>query len=204
MTKNQIIEELYRSKEFNDCIGKMDPPDLRDDLKSEVMLILLEKGDDEIMDLYELGKLRFYTVRIILNLIQSNTSPFYKKFRLTNISAFEDYPDNGVVQFEMLDKVGAHGKLTKEATTYINVSFCNSELHQRLLKEMQEDKAIEFINAMPDGQYDKEIVKLYLKLGNYRAIEKETSVNGVPGIPWESCYCTVQKVIKQIREHVNS
>jgi hypothetical protein len=40
------------------------------------------------------------------------------------------------------------------------------------------------------------MVKLYLKLGNYRAIEDETN------IPWESCYSTIRKVIKKVRDHV--
>ena len=80
-TKNQIIEELYRSKEFNDCIGKMEPEHLRDDLKAEVALILLETPDTKIAGLSEQGNLKFYAVRIILNLIQSKTSTFFKKYR---------------------------------------------------------------------------------------------------------------------------
>lgn len=82
MTKNDIIAELYRSREFNDCIGKMEPEHLRDDLKAEVTLILLETNDEKIMSLAEQkDALKFYTVRIILNLIKSKTSNFYKTYR---------------------------------------------------------------------------------------------------------------------------
>jgi hypothetical protein len=81
-TKNQIIAELYESREFNDCIGKMEPEHLRDDLRAEVMLILLETDERKLLDIHANGGLKFYTVRIILNLIQSKTSSFYKKYRL--------------------------------------------------------------------------------------------------------------------------
>lgn len=82
-TKNEIVGELFTSKEFNDCIAKMEPDHLRDDLKAEVALILLETPDDKIVAIYSSGPmaLKYYTVRIILNLIQSKRSAFYKKYR---------------------------------------------------------------------------------------------------------------------------
>lgn len=80
-TKNEIITALYESREFNECIGKMEPDHLQDDLRSEVMLILLETPEEKIKQLHERNELKFYTVRVILNLIQSKSSPFYKKFR---------------------------------------------------------------------------------------------------------------------------
>jgi hypothetical protein len=80
--KNEIVAELFTSKDFNDCIGKMEPEHLRDDLRAEVALILLETDERKLIDIYMGGGLRYYTVRIILNLIQSKTSSFYKKYRL--------------------------------------------------------------------------------------------------------------------------
>lgn len=44
--------------------------------------------------------------------------------------------------------------------------------------------------------YDKQILQLYIKLGTYRAVAKETH------IPFPSIYKTVQKAIKQIKEKV--
>lgn len=89
MTRNEIITELFTSKDFNNCIKKMKPVNLQDELKAEVALILCEKPEDKIVELYCSGMLKFYTVRIILNLIQSNTSPFYKKFRVSNVELSE-------------------------------------------------------------------------------------------------------------------
>src|SRR5690349_1529136 len=89
MTRNQIIADLFTSKDFNACIKKMKPQSLQDELKAEVALILCEKPDEVIIELWELGKLRFYTVRIILNLMQSSSSQFYKKFRVSNVELSE-------------------------------------------------------------------------------------------------------------------
>lgn len=89
MTKNEIIAELFTSKDFNACIRKMEPKNLQDELKSEVALILCEKPEEKILELYNSGGLKFFTVRIILNLIKSNSSPFYKKFRANFIELSE-------------------------------------------------------------------------------------------------------------------
>lgn len=171
LTKNEIISDLFKSKDFNSCIAKMKPTHLQDDLKSEVILILCESSDDKIQGLHASGGLKFYTVRIILNLIQSNTSPFYKKFR------------SGHEELQQIE--------TASNQEYAGQVFSLSE---RADKEKSEDLALLEIENL--YWYDKEIVKLYVKLGNYRAIEAET------GIPFESVYKTVIRSCKQIRNKI--
>lgn len=168
--KNKIVAELFESKEFNDCINKMEPEHLRDDLKAEVMLILLETDDEKLKGLHKKNELKFYTVRIILNLIQSKTSPFYKKYRMST-SVFSEPCSPCVV--ETIEPEG---------------------FDDRLKRELRNERAIQIIDTL--YWYDKTIVNLYLELGSYRAIEKDT------GIPWESCYSTIRKVIKQIRNEL--
>jgi hypothetical protein len=60
----------------------MEPDHLRDDLRAEVALILLETEEGKLIEIYEARALKFYTVRIIMNLIQSKTSKFYKTYRM--------------------------------------------------------------------------------------------------------------------------
>jgi hypothetical protein len=60
----------------------MEPDHLRDDLRAEVALILLETDEKKLQEIHQGGGLRYYTVRIIMNLIQSKTSPFYKTYRM--------------------------------------------------------------------------------------------------------------------------
>lgn len=191
MSRNEIIADLYNSREFKETILKMNPAHLQDDLKSEVMLILCEKEENEIISIYESGGLKYYTVRIILNLIQSSTSPFYKKFRQQSydLSILRDQTSYDVAS-ELSDSTDVNNiELSKFALRYMSSQEEDAESIN--YKQTIECLALNEIDNL--YWYDKEIIKLYLKLGNYRAVEAET------GIPWESIYKTVQKACKKIK-----
>lgn len=161
--RNKIISELYLSKEFNDCINKMDPPWLRDDLRQEVSVILLTKPPEVICGLSERNELRWFVVRIMLNMVRSSSSQWTKTYR-------RHYTD-------------------------VIPEVVNKELNGRVARECQEQAVLRFINTELYW-YDKEIIQMYMKLGSYRDIEKET------GIPWESAYGTVRRIQKRIKEEV--
>lgn len=163
-TKNEIIEELYRSKDFNDCISKMEPEHLQDDLKAEVVLILLETEEQRLIAIHEAGALKYYTVRVIINLIQSKTSRFYKLYR------------------QQLNEINDR------------FAYEETDIEERATREEVEERAMKEIDNL--YWYNAGIVKLYLKLGTYRAIQEDT------GIPFPSVYKTVQKSFKEIREKV--
>jgi hypothetical protein len=94
-TKNQYIAELYTSKEFADALKKINPEDLREDLKQEIFVILCSKPEDEIINISSRGELGLFTFRIMWTLIKSSTSPFYTKFRkpLENRVEIDNLPD---------------------------------------------------------------------------------------------------------------
>lgn len=163
-TKNEIIEELYRSKEFNDCIGKMEPEHLRDDLRAEVVLILLETEEQRLLAIHMAGALKYYTVRIIINLIQSKTSRFYKLYR------------------QQLNEINDR------------IAYEETDIEERAAREDIEERALREIDNL--YWYNSGIVKLYMKLGNFRAIEKDT------GIPYASAYKTVKKSFNEIKQKV--
>lgn len=79
--RNAALSSLYTSTDFNDCINKMEPEHLREDLKQEVMLVLMEKDPALICAMQSRGELRWYVVRTILNMVQSKSSPFVKRYR---------------------------------------------------------------------------------------------------------------------------
>ncbi len=185
-TKNQIIEALYRSKDFCDCINKMDPAELRDDLKAEVTLVLLEKPDTLIEQLHGLGQLKFYAVRVIMNLIQSKTSPFYKKYRTTFLDIDSKPMD---ASFSLWTKEQARG--VDKIIAEFNSAQITDHSERKTLEELQD---LALANLSKLSWYEKGIIDLYMKLGNYRAIEADT------GIPWESAYKTIQKSIQKIRD----
>jgi hypothetical protein len=81
MVKNKILAEFWDLKEVNEAFGKMQPEELRYDLKAEVFLVLCEMNEQKLIGLYERNELRFYIVRTMLNMIKSDRSTFYKNYR---------------------------------------------------------------------------------------------------------------------------
>lgn len=85
-SRDQILTALYNSKEIRQTIDKVNPDHLREDLKQEVFLVLCKLDDEKLKDIYysqDANGLRYYTVRIIWNLIKT-TNPshkFVKDFR---------------------------------------------------------------------------------------------------------------------------
>jgi hypothetical protein len=81
MVKNEILAEFWDLKEVNEAFGKMQPEELRYDLKAEVFLVLCEMDEQKLVGMYERNELRFYIVRTMLNMIKSDRSTFYKNYR---------------------------------------------------------------------------------------------------------------------------
>jgi hypothetical protein len=79
---NAIIVALMQSDDFNNCMIKV-KPSLKEDLISELTLILLETDAAVIIDMYENKRLNFFTARILLRLAFSKTSPIYRKYKTT-------------------------------------------------------------------------------------------------------------------------
>ena len=83
VNRNQIISELYLSKDINDAIDKMQPYELQDDLKQEVFLVLCEMDEQRLFQMFKDGYLKYFIVRTILNMAKSDRSNFSRTFRRT-------------------------------------------------------------------------------------------------------------------------
>lgn len=172
MTKNQIIEQLFTGKNFNDCIGKINPAGLRDDLKMEVISRICELEETKVTLLHEKGQLEFYTVRIILNEIKNKYSGFSKKF---------------IVPFDEYKETPAQRK-KKKLEHFVTID----DHDERLIREELEDYAISEIENL--YWYDKEMILLYLRHGTFRKIQEHTK------IPYISCYKNIQKSLEVLRK----
>lgn len=197
MTKNKIIERLFTGDNFNQCISKMEPRHLQEDLKMEVISIVCEWPEEKIIQLYKDKAIEFYVVRVILNQVKSKTSPFVRKYRKTFIpydgqirsrmSISDDYKDitTDNIPASTLDKAAANFDLKLND----NSSY---DLRDREIKETIEQIAIEEVDRL--YWYDAEMIRLYLKLGSFRAIEEHT------GIPFISCYKNIQKSLATLKK----
>ena len=89
--RDEILRIMYTDPDISDAIGKMDPPELRDDLRQEIFLVLAEMDEALLIQRYNEGWLRYYIVRTMLNMIKSDRSTFYNRFR----RGFEELGDIG-------------------------------------------------------------------------------------------------------------
>lgn len=82
MSKDMIVDNLYKSKDFNDALVKICPDKrYQEDLKQEFFIILMGKDDIEIQKMFNNKYLMKWSVSVLQNQYHSKTSPFYKKYR---------------------------------------------------------------------------------------------------------------------------
>ena len=92
MTKYEIIDELSKEGTVEKIIYKLLPAsrnrfDCPEDLVQDIYVLLLEKDDKLIIDLYNKGELGFYLLKIAKNQLLSANSPYYYlyiKFRVNS------------------------------------------------------------------------------------------------------------------------
>lgn len=110
LTKNEIITQFYNDKDIAQAIGKMNPVELQEDLRSEMFLVLCEMDEARLVTMYENGYLKFFLVRTMLNMIKSDRSSFHAKFRrnfneLTNTIDKPDHTNEDNIELGLkLDK----------------------------------------------------------------------------------------------------
>ena len=85
MTKYEIIDELSRSNTVEKIIFKLlpcskNPFDCPEDLIQDIYLLLLQKDDDLIVNLYNKDELGYYLLKIARNQLLSKNSPYYTKY----------------------------------------------------------------------------------------------------------------------------
>lgn len=182
MERNEIIEQIYNDPRFNECISRMEPEDLRDDLKSEVALILLNQPERKLKTLHRKGELIYYAIRIVLTTIKGN-SGFNKTFR-KRVTC---------VPYNISDTPADTDREQREAK--------EEPIYELILKlkGLAYQKNPTYITELFPviNWYSQYMLSLYLRLDTYRAMERET------GIPWESCYHTVTKAKEQLKKYVS-
>lgn len=82
MTKWEIIDELSRSNTVEKIIYKLlssskNPFDCPEDLIQDIYLLLLQKDDDLIVNLYNKDELGYYILKVVRNQLLSVNSKYY-------------------------------------------------------------------------------------------------------------------------------
>jgi hypothetical protein len=179
--RDKILTDLFKSQELKDLLSKMNPDHLRDDLKQELFLALCEKPAEQIISLHERKELRWYAARIVWNMIASNTSPFYKKFRVH----LEKFLSNNVI--------GINHELIEEETTEE--------------KEYKHTALLDAVNRSLDGMhfYERELFVRYVAAGSaMKLINIMKEATDGHYIPKRTILLTVKTVKEKIKKDIRA
>lgn len=195
-SKQEIITALYNGQNFNDCLQKMEPAHLREDLKQEVALIVCEWPEEKIQQLHEKKQLEFYVVRVILNQIASNTSPFHKKYRRIVVEWADQFFGEYDTDTWIDDNIN-HIYNSSKGRNFLKMQDREemTDHEERQLREHIEDIALAEIDKL--YWYDKEMILLYKQVGSFRAMEEKTK------IPFVSCFKNVKKSLETLKRRAN-
>ena len=85
MTKIEVVDIIAREHLVERIVNKLlssskNPFDCPEDLIQDIYLLLLQKNDDLIVNLYNKGELGFYLLKIARNQLLSKNSPYYTKY----------------------------------------------------------------------------------------------------------------------------
>ena len=85
MTKYEIINIIAREHLVERIVNKLlsssrNPFDCPEDLIQDVYLLLLQKDDDLIVNLYNKDEIGYYILKVVRNQLLSKNSPYYQKY----------------------------------------------------------------------------------------------------------------------------
>ena len=85
MTKYEVLDIIAREHLVERIVNKLlssskNPFDCPEDLIQDIYLLLLQKDDDLIVNLYNKDEIGFYLLKIARNQLLSKNSPYYQKY----------------------------------------------------------------------------------------------------------------------------
>ena len=85
MTKYDVLDIIAKEHLVDRIVTKLlssskNPFDCPEDLIQDVYLLLLQKDDNLIVNLYNKGEIGFYLLKIVRNQLLSKNSPYYTKY----------------------------------------------------------------------------------------------------------------------------
>lgn len=171
MTRNDIISKLYESKEIATALRKMQPAQLREELKQEMFISLCQISDEKFWSIYNnngVAGLKFWLVRTMLNMIYSTSmnQPFYRNFRVK----FETFQDHSNIEETLPEE------------------FENKEVKEVLFTKL-EDRRKEL------SWYENKLLDTWCELGMSSAkVSRETQ------IPYMSIIRTISVIKKKLTD----
>lgn len=175
MTKQEILDELYRSKKVEQLMAKI-PDGFREDLKQEVFMLMLVKPEVEILDLHKRGKTYSLLAKMIYNQLFWDRSQFHILYNTYQFKEVKGLPSDKVQH----DDFGSY-------------KFCSDE-NDIPASEPDFNINEEIEDAMEKlSPYHQKLMRLYAEMGTYRAVGAYTN------IAWKSVYNAVTNARKELK-----
>lgn len=86
----QYIEQIYQNPKILEFISHIDPPELQDDLRQEMAVVLLNYDCIKIVAMHQRGELVQFTMGILWKMGRLQKGDFFKKFKNKNYFCPED------------------------------------------------------------------------------------------------------------------
>lgn len=88
-----IVEKVYNSGIINDAVSQINPEHLRNDLKQELAIALLEMPCEKLAGLYSENTVNLYALKTIWKMATSSnkSNKFYQQYRKSDIQAAMAY-----------------------------------------------------------------------------------------------------------------
>ena len=85
MTKYDVLDIIAKEHLVDRIVTKLlssskNPFDCPEDLIQDVYLLLLQKDEDLIVNLYNKGEIGYYILKVVRNQLLSKNSPYYQKY----------------------------------------------------------------------------------------------------------------------------
>lgn len=172
MNAHQIIAELYTCKEVDHSLRSWFDPSIVDDVKQDLFEILLVADPDNIVAMYQRKQLRYWVVRIIINLSKQERNVVFRNYRTKFLKreVNTDFSDMRVV--EALDAADDD----------------NMEELNRL--DSEEVRKLEAFGKL--SYYHQELIKLWVELGSQRKVYELTNIK----------ICSIKHAIKKARQEI--
>lgn len=172
LNKNDILTNLFKEGTIDGIILKITSGhQLKEDLKSELFLILMEMSETRIKDAHNNNYLIYLCVNILKKQYHSNTSPFHKKFRVNKLNDYLD--ENDICDIEE-DDLEREDLIILEKIKWIvenKLELVDRELFKLYYKWDRYDR---WIGDLKDTTCEKE-------MSSYRKIEKKLTIEPLNG-----------------------
>jgi hypothetical protein len=185
--RDKVLTDLFTSKELTALLDKMEPADLRDDLRQELAVILCEMPEPKLLHLCGSGEIRFYVARTVVQMIQSKNSRFYYKFR-----KYKEFERPGYIA----EDVSGYGdgddgeKAGNDYPVFIAEELTADEREANFTRLVEQTLAA--IEALPF--YHNRLLNEYLTLGSASAVVEDMKVYA------KGRYIPKRSILKAVKE----